>query len=289
MSLSDMTDQEVDELIEQYHVPEAMRERLRSEVKLSRAMRQECLAMAARIQAGETIQHDEVAAKLAEVAESMGCDMGIPMPDLEMGNQFISARNTPLGLNIQYMTRPDETEFAEGLRRSGARVINSWTQLGDQSISLVSDGQEVLIMTEPHAGCRLRKLMETMITRSQLPNMSAKAELAAMECLKEKLNVCQWDSYVLNGAFPERSARSDLHYIFRKGYPTLAVSYHNSPGGRVLAALCLHPIGYYAGTHCGSMTPSDEVIAHLLLMRADEHKFWARSGQWSAIDSRSGI
>jgi hypothetical protein len=60
-------------------------------------------------------------------------------------------------------------------------------------------------------------------------------------------------------------------------------------GGKVLAALCLHPMGFYQFTHAGLMTPTDEVIAHLLMIRTDEHKYWAKSGQWPTTDSRSGV
>lgn len=110
-----------------------------------------------------------------------------------------------------------------------------------------------------------------------------------MDSLKEKLTAAQWNSYVLTGIFPETSKRSGLTYFFRKGFPTLALSYHGDEQGRIIAALCLHPFGYYAGTHCGAMTPTDEVIAHLLLMRADEHGFWKKSGQWHITDTRSGV
>jgi hypothetical protein len=115
--------------------------------------------------------------------------------------------------------------------------------------------------------------------------------MRALESLRSRIGEPQFDSYVLSGIFSEMSPRSGVYYFFRKGRPTLAVTFHgrNANNGRVLAALCLHPMGYYSGSHVGLMTPTDEVIAHLLLMRADEHKFWAKSGQWSASDTRSGI
>ena len=119
--------------------------------------------------------------------------------------------------------------------------------------------------------------------------MEAEAELKAVESLKIKLNRNQFSSYVLTGMFLERSPRSDLHYVFRKGFPTIALSFHGGESARVIACLCMHPVGYYQGTHCGIMAPTDEVIAHLSMMRADERRFWAKSGQWSAMDPRSGI
>lgn len=286
--LSDLTDAEVEALFDQHQIPETNRTTIRREVTLSRALRAECFAMAERIQAGETIEHAWLSRRFAEIAESLGYDMGVPMPDLDTGHQFVTARNTPLGFTLQYMT--GRTEHASELEQAGMRVRNSWDVVGDRSIAIV-EGPDGMIgwLPDYHAGRRLRKTIGGQITRALLPNLTAEAELKAMDCLKEKISHPQWTSYVLNGSFPERSARSDVHYIFRKGLPTLVLSYHEAAGGRVIAALCLHPFGYYAGTHVGAMTPTDEVIAHLLTMRGDEHKFWAKSGQWSAIDPRSGI
>jgi hypothetical protein len=119
--------------------------------------------------------------------------------------------------------------------------------------------------------------------------LSAESEFKALELLKTKVSESQFRCYMLNGAFPEQSKKSDLFYFFRKGLPVIAMSWHGSPQGRILAALCLHPYGYYEYTHAGVMTPTDEVISQLMLMRANEKKFWAKSGQWTAADPRSGL
>ena len=119
------------------------------------------------------------------------------------------------------------------------------------------------------------------------------AELRAMISLKNRINDNQWDSYLLGGAFPEKSKRSGVTYIFRKGLPTLAIKCQPQlEGGEkhiFLAALCSHPLGWYQGTHVGCYPPSDEVLANLLSVRADEHKFWARANQHSLNDPLSGI
>lgn len=297
--LSDLTDEDVEALLEHYRVPEQQRVTIRQEVTLSRALRAECFAIGERIKAGEAIRGEDLSRRLAAVAEQLGYDMGIPFPDLETGHQFVTARNTPLGYTFQYMT--GRTEHATELEQAGVKVRNSWEHVGDRSIAIVeSKDGEIGWLPDYHAGRRLRKNVGGAMTRALLPNLTAEAELKAMDALKNKIGHPQWTSYVLTGMFAERSAKSDLHYLFRKGLPTLVLSYHGGPewsqfskehdsGGRIIAALCLHPFGYYAGTHIGAMTPTDEVIAHLLLMRADEHKFWGKSGQWSAIDPRSGI
>jgi hypothetical protein len=162
--------------------------------------------------------------------------------------------------------------------------------LGDKTVCVVNTSEGPMALPQFDAGWRLRKLTRGMELRHHA-HQTAEAELRAQESLKARISRSQYDAYVVSGMFPEHSPRSGLFYYFRKGYPTLAVSFHGSyaENGKVLAALCLHPMGYYAGSHVGLMTPTDEVIAHLVMMRADERKFWAKSGQWSASDSRSGI
>lgn len=38
---------------------------------------------------------------------------------------------------------------------------------------------------------------------------------------------------------------------------------------RIVACLCMHPIGYYADSWAGALCPTDDVITHLLLMRSE--------------------
>ena len=56
-----------------------------------------------------------------------------------------------------------------------------------------------------------------------------------------------------------------------------------------LCALCLHPIGYYGDTWAGVMCPTDEVIAHLLMMRGSEEKIWANSNQHPVDHPNAGV
>jgi hypothetical protein len=110
---------------------------------------------------------------------------------------------------------------------------------------------------------------------------SLDAEYKAMTTLQGLLNERMWRIYVLTGTFLETSKRSGVHYMFRRCRPTLAFTGAHSIGDevRILAALCLHPIGFYANSFAGAMTPTDDVIAHLLMMRGDEHLFWRRANQ----------
>lgn len=284
-----MAEVEAEENIDPFldHLPAGIAEEIRSDVALSKDLKEALYAIEDRAKQGESIGWEEVVSTLNAIAERHGHECGIPIPDLELGHYFVAARRSPLAWT--HLANQHRTEHEQELALDNIKTRNSWEVMGDHTVTVVDTEEGPMWIKRPYAGVRLRKLMDGAILRASLPNLTADAELKAMETLKSKINVNQWRCYVLNGVFLERSSRSDLHYLFRKGLPTLAISYHQCKGGKVLAALCLHPIGYYVGTHVGAMTPTDEVIAHLLMMRADERKFWAKSGQWPAWDPRSGI
>lgn len=105
------------------------------------------------------------------------------------------------------------------------------------------------------------------------------AEHRARDKLRGMLSDRQWRHYDLTGSFIETSPRSRLTYVFRRLRPTIALT-PRWPYGRAvdsmrcLAVLCLHPLGYYRDTWAGAMVPSDDVLAHLAMMRGDEAYFW---------------
>lgn len=113
-------------------------------------------------------------------------------------------------------------------------------------------------------------------------------ESAAVATLASLIRHRHFKQYMLTGMFMETSRRSGLTYLFRRLRPTVVLS---AAGGymRVLCALCLHPIGYYAGSWAGAMCPTDDVIAHLMLMRGDEPMFWRRANQHPAWRPESGL
>lgn len=114
------------------------------------------------------------------------------------------------------------------------------------------------------------------------------AEEKAQKKLATLIPAHLFEMYMLTGHFNEVSERSGVTYIFRRGRPTLAMR----EGGdifRILCALCLHPIGYYGQTWAGVMCPTDEVIAHLLMMRGCEEKFWANANQHSVDHPAAGV
>ena len=113
-------------------------------------------------------------------------------------------------------------------------------------------------------------------------------EGTAVRTLGGMLRHASFKSYLLTGMFLEKSKRSGVTYLFRKLRPTLALSTRGERP-RVLAALCLHPIAYYADTWSGAMCPTDDVIAHLALMRGDEHMFWKRANQHAPHRKEAGL
>lgn len=121
------------------------------------------------------------------------------------------------------------------------------------------------------------------------------AEYAAQEKLRSLLKPHLFEMYFLTGSFLESSPHSRVTYLFRRLRPTLAMvpADRTKPPDedrmKVIAALCLHPIGYYEQTWAGAMCPTDDVLAHLLHVRADEHGFWRRANQHDPESAEAGI
>jgi len=103
-------------------------------------------------------------------------------------------------------------------------------------------------------------------------------ESNAVHTLARLVRHRQFKQYMLTGMFLERSQRSGIDYAFRRLKPTVAIRSEGDET-RIMCALCLHPIAYYSGSWAGAMCPTDDVIAHLMLMRGDEPMFWKRSSQ----------
>ena len=51
----------------------------------------------------------------------------------------------------------------------------------------------------------------------------------------------------------------------------------------------MHPLGYFASSWIGAMPPTDEVVAHLLMIRGDEHYFWRKANQIPFSEPNSGV
>lgn len=124
-----------------------------------------------------------------------------------------------------------------------------------------------------------------------------KAEEKARRKLRSLVTERQWRHYTLTGSFLEVSERTDLHYLFRRLRPTVVMTSHGDKRMdrtgdermRTLAVLCLHPIGYYQGSWGGAMVPTDDVIAHLLMMRSDEAYYWRCANQHRSWRPEAGL
>lgn len=116
-------------------------------------------------------------------------------------------------------------------------------------------------------------------------------EHRALNLLGTLIRHRQMKQYVLTGMFLETSKRSGVTYLFRRLKPTVAARPGRRPEDsmRILATLCMHPIAYYADSWAGAMCPTDDVVAHLMLMRADEHMFWKRANQHPPYRPEAGL
>lgn len=113
-------------------------------------------------------------------------------------------------------------------------------------------------------------------------------ETKAQETLRELVTDDAFHRYVMTGMFVERSLRSGIYYFFRRLRPTVAVSATDGDM-KIIAALCAHPIAYYERTWAGAMCPTDDVIAHLMMMRGDEAFYWRRCNQHPAYRPEAGL
>ena len=118
--------------------------------------------------------------------------------------------------------------------------------------------------------------------------LNYKAELKAQEKLKTHISEYDFASYILTGCFMEISKKSQYTSMFRKGKPTIAFR-ENGEIMRNSVALCHHVMGGFSETWAGVMVPTDDVIAHLLRMRVDEHGFWKKSNHHKLDSPFSGV
>lgn len=160
----------------------------------------------------------------------------------------------------------------------GATIVNEWydeKSRCDVVIWREADGRLCHAMLPRGPMHRMESILKCIGIAG---TMDVQAERRAMATLKSLVSEKAMHSYEMTGTFIESSRRSGVTYLFRRLATTLAIRAGND-GTRFLAALCLHPLAYYEGLPMGAMVPTDDVIAHLVLMRTDEHLFWRRSNQ----------
>jgi hypothetical protein len=191
------------------------------------------------------------------------------------------------------LTETERERLGDVLAFIEGKVVNTWFShwQGRQVVVCErADGKRRALVHPIGPG---RKADMALRTIGVSRNWDYGAELKAMEKLETLLPEHLFRYYIFTGSFIERSPRSHVLYMFRRCRPTLAMSDrpHNGHEGhlRCLAAMCLHPIGYYAGTFGGAMVPTDDVIAHLMMMRGDEHHYWKCCNQHSMWTPEAGL
>lgn len=133
-------------------------------------------------------------------------------------------------------------------------------------------------------------LYNTVIT-ADLSFNHIEAETRAHGLLKSILDSDElYNMYLLHGCIIHRS--SDTIYVIRKGFPTLvfkAVDVEGVEHVKFVGGLCAHieatAQGMFAGSHC----QTDDVIAHLLLLRSNETAFWEQANFHLPISGRLGV
>ena len=165
------------------------------------------------------------------------------------------------------------------------RAVNSWWIARYQLNIVVVKDKNGRARFSIRLEDRLAFTIRTLDAAAAWP---VEAEHKAQKKLASLIPEDLFDLYVLTGHFGEISKRSQVTYLFRKGRPTIALR-QSEEGTQLLCALCLHPIGYYGDTWAGVMCPTDEVIAHLLMMRGSEEKFWANANQHPLDRPAAGV
>lgn len=220
-------------------------------------------------------------AGLSEIARERGDWAGIPMP-ME-GSPLVIEPTYPKAAELMAISRGEEPEEPV---EDGCSIVNRWYS--------IRKGRDVVIFLDSVGKRDWGMLGRVNHAHMQLLTLGAsdawgiEQEARAVRLLGSMLKHRQFKQYLLTGMFLERSPRSGVHYMFRKLRPTLAIR-EDKGDLRILCALCLHPIAYYEGSWAGGMCPTDDVIAHLSLMRGDEHMLWRRANQHPAWRPEAGL
>lgn len=202
---------------------------------------------------------------------------GLPMP-ME-GQRLIVEPTFPYADAI---TRVEARESGED---DGWRERNRWFSGRHRCDVIVMEREGVISWGKLPAFHHIALDLQTL---GCTPVWGIEQEGRAVDLLGKMLRHHNFKQYLLTGMFLEKSERSGVTYIFRRLKPTIALS-GTGDSMRILAALCQHPIAYYAGSWAGAMCPTDDVIAHLAMMRGDEHMFWKRSNQHPAWRPEAGL
>ena len=210
------------------------------------------------------------------IAQQRGEWGGYPQPI--QGKKLVIEPRYPIK-RLNGFSLPSDDEVPREVQDDDFKLVNSWFSICRNSEVFIFREADGRITSAQLAATvvRCRTLIDVIEVTSQAWELEA--ELEAQEKLRSLVTETAWKHYVLIGMFLETSKRSNVTYLFRKLRTTVALGRGKNESVKAIATLCLHPIGYYEGTPCGVMVPTDDVIAHLLMMRGDEHMFWRKANQ----------
>lgn len=243
-------------------------------------------------------------AQLRAMMDALGDHIGdwqgvpVPLPDLRMrlyaGHPMAAKMRQAEGI----IADPAPAGFVCAADDMDDVLINQWFSYSKHAtvylLRNTATGRYRAVLEPVSVDHGMRRLTYWLTTIGASDAWRVEAEAKAMEKLTGLLSERQVRHYFLTGSFLETSPRSQVTYMFRRLRPTVALTPRQpervtSDAVRCLAVLCLHPVGYYAGTWGGCMVPTDDVIAHLMLMRGDEKGFWRQANQHPAWHPEAGL
>ena len=255
-----------------------------------------------------TLTYAELSRRISRAFQERGEWAGVPMPLPGLGLVLESKHpGAAMIAEVQKVVDANEPPPAPTMRvcRSddlGWQVVNRWRGrlltgvTGTVFIARHEDGRTTW-------GIESDKMKRNAMLLGPLSTFDAwhlDTELTAIDRLATLLTERMFAAYLLTGSFLETSKRSGLTYFFRRCRPTIVLTPRGGAreyfypddddhGMRILVCLCLHPLAYYANTFAGAMVPTDDVIAHLMLMRGDERLFWRRANHHHPLEPESGL
>lgn len=216
---------------------------------------------------------------IGKLAKSRSEWAGYPMPNDVA--RLVMAPKHPLFKNLNGIKFKRDGSGTEDPGET-VPIVNSWHSPEKRAcVVLFKENDRVVHTILPEGPMQRLRGMIDCIAISQ--TMDVEAEKRAVDTLGTLITPHMYRSYQMTGTFFETSQRSGVVYLFRRLATTLAFR-PNNDNSKFLAALCLHPLGYFEGLPMGVMAPTDDVIAHLVMMRSDEHLFWRKSNQHQALD-----
>lgn len=220
--------------------------------------------------------------RLRDLSKARGDWAGIPMPLAD--EQLIVEPNYPKAKELMAIGRKEADGDADA---DGTIEVNRWysdKRRCDIIVFRYPNGR-----TEWGVAPAVHGLPFALSTLNCAEAWGIEQESNAVNLLATLVSHRQFKQYMLTGMFIESSKRSGVFYLFRRLRPTVAIRADANGKTRILCALCMHPIAYYARSWAGAMCPTDDVVAHLMMMRGDEPMYWRRSNQHTALRPEAGL